>query len=185
MKLKSTKLVLAAALLMSGGFSAMAGELVINTDLSDPAPKAAFAEVVKGFEAAHPDVKVKVNTFDHEGYKTSIRNFLTGESPDLATWYAGNRMAPFVNANLFEDVTDVWAKEGLNEKLKSASASMTIKGKKWGIPYTYYQWGIYYRKDIFAKLGISEPKTWKELIDACAKLKANKITPFTIGTKET
>src|SRR5688572_3360851 len=135
MKLKPMKLVLLSALLISGGFSAIAGELVINADFSDPSPKAAFAEVVKGFEAANPDVKVKINTFDHEGYKTSIRNFLTGESPDVATWYAGNRMAPFVKANLFEDVSDIWAKEGLNEKLKSASASMTIDGKKWGIPY--------------------------------------------------
>jgi multiple sugar transport system substrate-binding protein len=162
---------------------AQAGNLVINTDASDPAPKAAFEALVKSFEAAHPDVKVKINTFDHEGFKTSIRNFLSAEPPDVVTWYAGNRMAPFVNAGLFEDVTALWAKEGLNEKLKSAAASMTINGKKWGVPYTYYQWGIYYRKDIFAKHGITPPKTWKELLDASAKLKANKVTPFAIGTK--
>jgi multiple sugar transport system substrate-binding protein len=165
--------------------AAHAGALVINTDASDPAPKAAFEAVVKDFEAANPDVKVKVNTFDHEGFKTSIRNFLSAEPPDVVTWYAGNRMAPFVDAKLFEDVSDVWQKEGLNEKLKSAAASMTIGGKKWGVPYTYYQWGIYYRKDIFAKQGIAEPKTWKELVDASAKLKAAGITPFAIGTKQT
>jgi multiple sugar transport system substrate-binding protein len=163
---------------------AHAGELVLNTDQSDPAPKAAFEALVKGFEAENPDVKVKLNTFDHEGFKTSIRNFLSAEAPDLVTWYAGNRMAPFVNAGLFEDVSDVWVKEGLSDKLKSADASMTINGKKWGVPYTYYQWGIYYRKDIFAKLGIAEPKSWKELVDASAKLKAAKITPFAIGTKQ-
>lgn len=174
-----------AGLLAAAAFGAAAGELVINTDASDPAPKAAFEAVVKGFEAANPDVKVKVNTFDHEGFKTSIRNFLSAEAPDVVTWYAGNRMAPFVNAGLFEDVSDVWAKEGLGEKLKSADASMTINGKKWGVPYTYYQWGIYYRKDIFAKLGIAEPKTWAELLAACAKLKAAKITPFAIGSKQT
>ncbi len=164
---------------------AQAGDLIVNTDASDPAPKAAFEAIVKGFEAANPDVKVKINTFDHEGFKTSIRNFLSAEAPDIVTWYAGNRMAPFVNAGLFEDVSDVWQKEGLSDKLKSADASMTINGKKWGVPYTYYQWGIYYRKDIFAKLGIAEPKTWKELLDACAKLKAAKITPFAIGSKQT
>ena len=176
---------LASALLLAGTLSAQAGNLVINTDASDPAPKAAFDAIIKGFEAANPDVKVKINTFDHEGYKTSIRNFLTAEPPDLATWYAGNRMAPFVKANLFEDVSDVWKAEGLDDSLKSAAKSMTIDGKKWGVPYTYYQWGVYYRKDIFAKLGIAEPKTWKELVAACAKLKANKITPFAIGTKAT
>lgn len=185
MKYIPARKLLAGAALLALGASTMAGTLVINTDASDPAPKAAFEALAKGFEKANPDVKVKINTFDHEGYKTSIRNFLTAEAPDLATWYAGNRMAPFVNAGLFDDVSDVWAKEGLNDSFKSASASMTIDGKKWGLPYTYYQWGVYYRKDIFAKLNIAEPKTWAELVKACETLKANKITPFAIGTKAT
>jgi len=44
---------------------AQAGTLVINTDASDPAPKAAFAALVKGFEAANPDIKVMMlTTFD-------------------------------------------------------------------------------------------------------------------------
>jgi multiple sugar transport system substrate-binding protein len=177
------KIIATAAWLLAPAL--WAGDLVINTDASDPAPKAAFEALIKGFEKANPDVKVKVNTFDHEGYKTSIRNFLTAQAPDLATWYAGNRMAPFVKAGLFEDVTDVWAKEGLNDSLKSAASSMTIDGKKWGIPYTYYQWGIYYRKDLFATHKIAEPKNWEELLQACAKLKAAGITPFAIGTKAT
>lgn len=183
MAFKLSQLALAATLAWATG--AGAGELVINTDASDPAPKAAFEALVKGFEKANPDVKVKINTFDHEGYKTSIRNFLTANPPDLANWYAGNRMAPFVKAGLFEDVSDLWAKEGLNESLKSAAASMTIDGKKWGVPYTYYQWGVYYRKDLFAKHKIAEPKTWDELVKACATLKAAGITPFAIGTKAT
>lgn len=183
MTLRPKKLALLTALALAA--SAWAGELVINTDASDPAPKAAFEALVKGFEKAHPDVKVKINTFDHEGYKTSIRNFLTANPPDLANWYAGNRMAPFVKAGLFEDVSDVWAKEGLNDTLKSAAASMTIDGKKWGVPYTYYQWGVYYRKDLFAKHRIAEPKSWDDLVKACATLKAAGITPFAIGTKAT
>ena len=33
------------------------------------------------------------------------------------------------------------------------------------------------------KHGIAEPKTWDELLAACAKLKENGVTPITIGTK--
>lgn len=173
-------LTLSAALLSAPAF---AGEIVLNSDQTDPAPKKAMEELIAGFEEAHPDITVKWNNFDHEGYKSAIRNFLTADAPDVAAWYAGNRMAPFVDAGLFEDVSDVWDKNGLNDQLKSASASMTIDGKKWGVPYTYYQWGIYYRKDIFAEQGITPPKTWDELLAACAKLKEAGITPFTIGTK--
>ncbi|MEM7267689.1 MAG: extracellular solute-binding protein [Pseudomonadota bacterium] len=174
-----------AAALALAGFAggAFAGELVINTDTSDPAPKAAMEALIADFEAAHPDITVKWNLFDHEGYKTSIRNVLTADAPDLANWYAGNRMLPYVNAGLFEPVDDVWEENGLNDTLGSAAASMTIDGKKWGVPYTYYQWGVYYRKDIFEKLGIAVPTNWEEFKAAGATLNENGIKPITIGTK--
>ena len=178
--LKSVLCTLAATAALNAG----AATLVINTDTSDVAVKAAFDAAVDGFKAENPDVQVKVNRFDHDAYKTAIRNFLTADAPDVVNWYPGHKMEPFVRAKLFEDVSDLWAKGNLDVKLKSAAAAMTLDGKKWGIPYTYYQWGIYYRKDIFAKFGIEPPKTWQELLDACAKLKANGITPFVIGTKE-
>ena len=63
-------------------------------------------------------------------------------------------MAPFVNAGLFEDVSDVWQEHGLTDSLGSALSAMTIDGAQWGVPYTYYQWGVYYRKDIFEELGL-------------------------------
>nr|WP_153364443.1 extracellular solute-binding protein [Rhizobium sp. ICMP 5592] len=163
--------------------AACAGEIVLNSDQSDPVPKKAMEQLIADFQTKNPDIKVKWNNFDHEGYKSAIRNFLTATPPDVVAWYAGNRMEPFVKAGLFEDVSDVWAANGLNDQLKSAAASMTIDGKKWGVPYTYYQWGIYYRADIFKDKGITPPKTWDELVAACAKLKSAGITPFTIGSK--
>lgn len=175
--------VSAAAAVMLSTSASIAADLVINLDQTDPAPKKAFEDIVEGFKKENPDINVIVNTMHKEAYKTSIRNFLTADAPDVAAWYAGNRMAPFVNAGLFEDVTDLWEQEGLNDSLKSAAASMTIDGKKWGVPYTYYQWGIYYRKDIFEDLGIAVPTKWDELVAASAKLQENGITPFTIGTK--
>jgi multiple sugar transport system substrate-binding protein len=171
------------ALMLSTSAFAQQRELVINSDASDPAPKAAFAAMIADFEKANPDVKVKLNLFDHEGYKTAIRNFLTAEAPDLANWYAGNRMAPFVKAGQFEDVSDVWAANGFDESMKSAAASMTMDGKKWGVPYTYYQWGIYYNKDAYKKADVTEPKTWTEFIANCEKFKAAGIDCLTTGTK--
>lgn len=163
--------------------TALAGELVINSDQSDPAPKKAMEDLIADFEAKNPDIKVKWNNFDHEGYKSAIRNFLTADPPDVAAWYAGNRMAPFVKAGLFEPVDDVWEANGFNDQLKSAAASMTIDGKKWGVPYTYYQWGIYYNKEAYAKAGVEVPKTWAEFVANCEKFKAAGIDCLTTGTK--
>ena len=163
--------------------TAFAGELIINYDGSDPAPKAAFEQVIADFEAAHPDIKVKWNLFDHEGYKTSIRNFLTAEAPDVAAWYAGNRMKPFVEAGLFDDVSDVWESAGYNETLAASAPSMTIDGKQWGVPYTYYQWGVYYREDIYSELGLEPPSNWQEFKHNCEKILDSGRKCFSIGTK--
>ena len=143
-------LVLAMLLATTAPAFAQSRVLVFNTDASDPAPKAAFDQLIADFEAEYPEIDVQVNTFDHEGYKTAIRNFMTADAPDLANWYAGNRMGPFVEAGQFMDVSDIWAENNLTETLGSALSSMTIDGKQWGIPYTYYQWGIYTNKDVYA-----------------------------------
>ncbi|WP_012069717.1 extracellular solute-binding protein [Marinomonas sp.] len=160
-----------------------AGTLVINSDQADPAPKKAFTEMVQKFESENPDITVKYNLYDKEGYKTAIRNWLSTTPPDIVFWYSGNRMKSFVDRDLFEDVSDIWQKLGLKEIMPAATAASTLNNKQWGIPYSYYQWGIYYRKDIFDKLGLSEPKTWDEFLAVNAKLKANDVTPITIGTK--
>ncbi len=180
-------LALVAALLMST--SAMAQDkrvLKYNADY-DPIPLAAMEALIADFEAANPDVDVQLNNFDHEGYKTAIRNFLTADSPDLANWYAGNRMAPFVNAGQFQDVSDVWEANGLGDSLASAKASMTIDGKQWGVPYTYYQWGIYLNKDAYAAAGVDVPGadgiTWDQFIANCEKFKAAGIDCLTTGSK--
>jgi multiple sugar transport system substrate-binding protein len=173
---------LALAIALSAS-TALAGEVVLNSDQSDPAPKKAMEELIAGFEAANPDIKIKWNNFDHEGYKSAIRNFLTADAPDVAAWYAGNRMAPYVKAGLFEDVSDVWKDNGLDDSLKSAAASMTMDGKKWGVPYTYYQWGIYYNKDVYKKAGVTEPKNWAEFVANCEKFKAMGVDCLTTGSK--
>ena len=148
----------------------------------DATPLAAMQALIADFEVANPDIKVNLQNFDHEGYKTAIRNFLTTDSPDLANWYAGNRMAPFVKAGQFQDVSDVWEANGLSDSLASAKASMTIDGKQWGVPYTYYQWGIYFNKDAYKAAGVTEPKTWDEFVANCEKFKAASIDCVTTGT---
>lgn len=179
----SRSAALAFAVAALTGMAAHAGKLVIATDTSDPAPKAAFQALIDDFKKANPDVQVTWNVFDHEGYKTAIRNFMTADPPDLVNWYAGNRMAPFVTSGQFLDVSDVWDKNGLKVSLKSALPSMTINGKQWGVPYTYYQWGIYYNKAVFKKFGVSVPKTWDDFIADCAKFKAGGVDCTTTGTK--
>ena len=160
------------------------GKLVIASNASDAAPKKAFEDIVAKFQAANPDIEVVLNTTEHEAFKTAIRTILAADKgPDVATWFAGNRMAGFVSDGLFADISDVWASEGWNSSMASTMPSVTFNGKQYAVPYSYYQWGIYYRKDIYEANGISIPKTYDEFLDNCKKLKAKGIASVAIGTK--
>ncbi|CUI44275.1 ABC transporter substrate-binding protein [Cognatishimia activa] len=181
LKTKSALAALAASAAMTT--TAFAGDLVINFDDLNPGPKQAFEDAIAQFKSENPDINVIVNNNDREAHKSAIRNFLTADAPDVTSWYPGNRMAPFVDAGLFEPVTDLWAENGFNDDLAAIKATMSRDGEIWGVPYSYYQWGVYYRSDIFDLLKIEEPKTWDDLLAACAPMKEAGVTPFTIGTK--
>ena len=139
--------------------------------------------IIPTFEKENPDIKVEMTIYDHEAYKTQIRNFLPAEPPDVVNWFSGNRMKFFVNQGLFEDVSDVWDQNNLHNELAAARSTMTVDGKQWGVPTTYYQWGFYYRKDIFAKYGLGEPRSVADLMNIFETLKKNGVTPIAIGTK--
>ncbi|MEX0317390.1 MAG: ABC transporter substrate-binding protein [Ruegeria sp.] len=161
----------------------LTGDLTIFLDTSNPAPRATMEEMIGRFGEQNPDLNIEITVIDREAYKTQIRNFLTANAPDVATWYAANRMRPYVEAGLFEDVSDLWAEPEIADNLASTKGAMTIDGKQWGVPYTYYQWGVYYRKDIFEELGLSEPTTWEEEKANCAKIVESGRACYTIGTK--
>ncbi|WP_170589172.1 ABC transporter substrate-binding protein [Ruegeria arenilitoris] len=181
---KRTAAALAASAALAAPVSAeLTGELRIFLDTSNPAPRATMEAMIERFAAQHPGLEIETTVIDREAYKTQIRNFLTADTPDVATWYAANRMKPYVEAGLFEDVSDLWAEPEIAENLASTKGAMTIDGKQWGVPYTYYQWGVYYRKDIFDELGLSEPTTWEEELANCQKIVDSGRACYTIGTK--
>ncbi|WP_341366617.1 ABC transporter substrate-binding protein [Yoonia sp. BS5-3] len=161
---------------------ALSGDLVIFSDMSNPAPRAVMEGMVERFGEMHPDLNIELTVIDREAYKTQIRNFLTANPPDVANWYAANRMLPYVEAGLFEDISDLWEGQ-ISEELASTKGALTIDDAQYGVPYTYYQWGVYYRKDIFDQYGLSEPTTWEEELANCQTLLDNGVKCYTIGTK--
>ena len=112
-------------------FVSLAGTLVINNNQSDPRAKEVMYAFIDAFDKAHPEVTVVVNDFDHEEYKVAIRNFLQADAPDIAVWFAGNRMKFFVDQGLFEDVSDVWESAGLNDSMAASKGSLTVDGKQY------------------------------------------------------
>ncbi|MEM8869485.1 MAG: ABC transporter substrate-binding protein [Pseudomonadota bacterium] len=186
--LKASLAALATTAVLGGpvladGHAKLSGDLKIFLDTSNPAPRATMEDMIARFNALHPDLNIETNVIDREAYKTQIRNFLTANAPDVATWYAANRMRPYVEAGLFEDVSDLYADPEIGEALASTKGALTIDDKQWGVAYTYYQWGVYYREDIYNELGLTEPSNWEEFKANCQAILDSGRKCFTIGTK--
>ena len=160
----------------------LSGTLRIISDMSNPAPRAVMEKLAEEFGELHPDLTVELEIVDREAWKTQIRNALSANPPDVVNWYAATRMTPYVDAGLFIDISDLWEEEHF-DALGSTKGAMTLNGAQWGVPYTYYQWGVYYRKDIYEELGLSEPTTWDEEIANCQAILDSGRKCYTIGSK--
>ncbi len=161
-----------------------AGTLVVNINSTDPAPRAAWEAALRAFEREHPDVRVELNVYDHESYKKSIRNWLTGVPPDVVFWFAGNRMRQLVAPGLLDDVSEIFTADARASIHPSALELVSVGARQYGVPYTYYQIGLYVRRDLLADAGVARLLDWTDLVAACEKLKAAGIEPIAIGTKD-
>ncbi len=150
------------------------GDLTFGSNYSNDKPKAAVQAMVDGF--GNKDVKVKVNTTDHNTFQDNIVQYLQ-QPDDVISWFAGYRMQTVAAKGLIGDISDVWAKAvGLGDAFKKASTA--ADGKQYFMPLYYYPWGVHYKKSVFADKGYKVPVTWDEWMALLEKMKADKITPL-------
>jgi ABC-type glycerol-3-phosphate transport system substrate-binding protein len=161
------------------------GLVIYNSYQSDPEPREADAALVAMFEEENPGIDVVHSTVAHEDFKQAIRAYLTASTPpDVMTWFAGNRARFFIDKGLIMDISDVWESEGWNESYPAGFRALsTVDGKQYFLPTSWYWWAVYYRTDIFEQYGLEPPETWDQFLQVCETLKANGVTPITIGTK--
>ncbi|RQU06996.1 extracellular solute-binding protein [Burkholderia cenocepacia] len=162
-----------------------AGTLTINIAFKGASQRAVWQSTIEAFHKAHPDIDVKPTFVDEEAYKVQLPAWLTTVAPDVVNWHAGERMAYYAKRGLFEDLSGDWTKNGWDATYASTRSASSYNGKQYAAPTVYYSWGLFYRKDLFRKVGIAdEPKTWDQFLDACKKLKAAGITPIAIGGRD-
>lgn len=162
-----------------------ASTLTINIAFKGASQRAVWQSTIEAFHKAHPDIDVKPTFVDEEAYKVQLPAWLTTVAPDVVNWHAGERMAYYAKRGLFEDLSGDWTKNGWDATYASTRSASSYNGKQYAAPTVYYSWGLFYRKDLFRKVGIAdEPKTWDQFLDACKKLKAAGITPIAIGGRD-
>lgn len=117
---------------------------------------------------------------DSNAYTAFVRSsFRTKEKPDLFTWHTGKELEDLVDQGLVAETTDQWTKAVADGNIPEALKQyFTFEDKQYCVPLLAGYWVMYYNKAVFAKAGVTPPKTWQELIAVADKVKAAGVKPF-------
>ena len=183
--MKRLPLFAAVGAALSFSMAASASTLQLNIAFKGAEQRAVWEQLIQSFEKATPGVTAKVSFVEEETYKVQLPSWLTSVAPDVINWHEGERMAYYARRRLLEDLSADWQANGWNTQFASLKTPSSYQGKQYAMPTQYFAWGLFYRKDLFAKAGItSEPTTWNEFLEDCRKLKAAGIAPIAVGGRD-
>jgi len=135
------------------------------------------------FTELNPNVDIQITVLENEAYKSKLATVMqSGNPPDIFRSWGGGVMNSFAESGLLKDITNEYKTNWDSKVGEGAVGVYSYKGKIYGLPYTMCGVGIWYNKDLLAKVGYNNPpETWKDFIDCVKKLKAAGITPIALG----
>jgi multiple sugar transport system substrate-binding protein len=185
MKLIRSVSAWAAALALGLGCAvASAGILNINFGAEDNSQREAFKTLVSDFRAANPDVDIHLTIQDLPTYRKALPGALDGDAaPDVFNWFAGDQLRMMAQRGELDDLSDLWKANTWWNTFPSAA--ITVGGRQYALPYQYYPWGLFTRRDVLERAGIHEPPhDLSAIMTACSKLRKAGFTPIALGAKD-
>ncbi|MBW8778743.1 MAG: extracellular solute-binding protein [Burkholderiales bacterium] len=182
--IRSVAAVAAALVLGLSSAASHAGVLNINFGAEDNAQREAFKTLVNDFHAANADVDVHLTIQDLPTYRKALPSTLEADSaPDVFNWFAGDQLRMMAQRGELDDLSDLWKTNTWWNTFPSSA--ITIGGKQYALPYQYYPWGLFTRRDVLERAGIREqPHDLSAMMTACSKLRKAGFTPIALNGKD-
>jgi N,N'-diacetylchitobiose transport system substrate-binding protein len=127
--------------------------------MNGSAPDAVVKAVNADFTAAHPGTTVKVEIQQWDGIQEKTTTALAGNNPPDVLEIGNTLVSKFAESGGLKDLTDKKADLGGDAWLQGLTDAGTLDGKLYGVPYYAGDRAVLYRKDLFARAGISSPPT--------------------------
>ena len=153
------------------------------------ANRPAYLQAIADYEAAHPGVKIEMEAFENESYKTKIKAAMMGgdtdDLPDIFFSWSGAFLGEFVNAGRVQCLDENF-KAYADKIPESMLSTTTYDGKHFGVPTTFNIVAMYANMDMLAEVGWDHvPETYEDLTACCDALVAAGKIPFGCAGKET
>lgn len=163
--------------------SAIANELEVKLMVVNGQQRDAYYSIINEFSYKNK-IKVKVTALSQADYKAAEEELLKGsETADVLFGFAGNKLNTMIEQKLVANIDDLWGNNGFDAKFSSTRKAV-FRDHYYALPVQYYQWGIYYNKEVFATHAIEVPTNWEQFLTACEQLKSNNIIPITLASKD-
>ena len=127
--------------------------------MNGSAPDAVIKAVNADFTAAHPGTTVKIEIQQWDGIQEKTTTALAGNNPPDVLEIGNTLVSKFAESGGLADLTDKSADLGGDAWLQGLTDAGTLDGKLYGVPYYAGDRAVIYRKDLFAKAGVTSPPT--------------------------
>jgi raffinose/stachyose/melibiose transport system substrate-binding protein len=144
---------------------------------SDETAQANAKAVVDAFEAANPDVTVKIEgrPAGSEGDNLTKTRLQTGSMNDVFDYNSGSLFQQIAPTRNLVPVTDESYVASLDDTFKQ---QVTADDAVYGVPYgTAFGGGVMYNRDVYARLGLQVPTTWAQFVSNAEAIKAAGVAP--------
>lgn len=147
--------------------------------------RSAWVALIERFKASHPELELRSREFGQEDYKRGFEQRLDAGQADLVFWFAGERLRQAVAEGRIEPLRSPELLQAMQSRLTPATLGASrIDGQTYAFPLKYYHWGFFYRKSLFARLGLQPPQRWSEFELLCEQLLAAGVKPTAVGARE-
>jgi N,N'-diacetylchitobiose transport system substrate-binding protein len=141
--------------------------------MNGSAPDAVIKRVNAQFNQAHPNTAVKIQIQQWDGIQEKTTTALASNNPPDVLEIGSTLVSKFADSGGLEDLSGKKADLGGDSWLQGLTDAGTLDGKLFGIPYYAGDRAVLYRKDLFAKAGITTlPTDRASFVAAMAKLQA-------------
>jgi multiple sugar transport system substrate-binding protein len=141
---------------------------------SAPSEEKAIQDNVDRFEAAHPNIHVKVvGNITDDKINQALRAG-GDKAPDVVSSFTTDNVGEFCSSNVFVDLEPFLKKDGIDPEATFPKAMLDYtqyQGDRCTLPLLGDSYGLYYNKDMFDAAGINQPpKTLSEFAADAVKL---------------
>lgn len=132
----------------------------------------AMEQLIENFEAANPDITVKMTTFPYADYRTKVAAAIpAGEGPDVVQLFYG-WLNDYIEAGLIQPLPeDSFPAAQIDADFFPMVQAMKQDGQYYALPTAVRSLALFYNERLFEEAGIDgPPETLDEMVEAAKKL---------------